>query len=131
MGDAYAGPVPLDLEFEPDLEVEPEPLGGAEVPRETKSGVGRDATLAEDDLVDPPWRNPNVLGEAVLTEPMRLEKLGQEDFAGVDGSELRHGGHLLVVVDDLDVERVGDAPDEADAPLVVDANAVLTSIGHP
>ena len=60
---------------------------------------------------------------------MRLKKLGQENFAGMDGRELRHGGHLLVVVDDLDVERVGGAPDEADAPLVVDANAVLTRPG--
>ena len=60
---------------------------------------------------------------------MRLKKLGQEDFTGMDGRELQHGGHLLVVIDDLDVERVGGAPDEADAPLVVDADAVLTRTG--
>ena len=34
---------------------------------------------------------------------------------------------LLVVVDDLDVEGIGGAPDEADAPLIVDADAVLAS----
>ena len=43
----------------------------------------------------------------------------------MDGCELCHGGHLRVVVDDLDVEGIGGAPDEADAPLVVDADAVL------
>jgi hypothetical protein len=32
-----------------------------------------------------------------------------------------------VVVDDLDVEGIGGAPDEADAPLIVDADAVLAS----
>lgn len=32
-----------------------------------------------------------------------------------------------MVVDDLDVEGVGGAPDEADAPLIVDAGAVLAS----
>ena len=43
----------------------------------------------------------------------------------MDGCELCHGGHLRVVVDDLDVEGIGGAPDEADAPLIVDADAVL------
>ena len=57
---------------------------------------------------------------------MRLKELGQEDFAGMNGGELWHGGHLLVVVDDLDVECIGNAPHEADAPLVVDADTVLT-----
>ena len=32
---------------------------------------------------------------------------------------------LLVIVDDLDVVRVAVLPPEADAPLIVDANAVL------
>jgi hypothetical protein len=32
-----------------------------------------------------------------------------------------------VVVDDLDVERIRAAPDEADSPLIVDSNAVLSS----
>src|SRR5262245_89272 len=35
-------------------------------------------------------------------------------------------GASSVVVDDLDVEGVVVLPDEADAPLIVDANAVLT-----
>ena len=30
-----------------------------------------------------------------------------------------------MVVDDLDVEGIGGAPDETDAPLIVDADAVL------
>jgi len=45
----------------------------------------------------------------------------------MDGCELCHGGHLRVVVDDLDVEGIGGAPDKADAPLIVDADAVLAS----
>ena len=127
MSDACPGAVALGLEFEPNLEVEPEALGGAEVPREPKSGVSGDAALAEDDLVDTPSGNTNVLGQAVLAETVRLEELGQEDFARMDGCELCHGGHLRVVVDDLDVEGIGGAPDEADAPLIVDADAVLAS----
>lgn len=117
MSDACPRTVALGLELKPDLKVEPEAFGGAEVPRETKSRVRGDAALAEDDLVDTPSRNANVLGEAVLAEPVGLQELGQEDFARMDGCELCHGGHLRVVVDDLDVEGIGGAPDEADAEL--------------
>ncbi len=127
MSDACPDAVALGLEFEPNLEVEPEALGGAEVPREPKSGVSGDAALAEDDLVDTPGGNTNVLGQAVLAETVGLQELGQEDFARMDGCELCHGGHLRVVVDDLYVEGISGAPDEADAPLIVDADAVLAS----
>ncbi len=125
MSDARPGAVALGLEFEPNLKVEPEAFGGAEVPREPKSRVSGDAALAEDDLVDTPSGDTNVFGQAVLAEPVGLEELGQEDFARMDGRELCHSGHLRVVVDDLDVESIGRAPDEADAPLIVDADAVL------
>ena len=131
MSDACPGAVALGLEFESNLEVEPEALGGAEVPREPKSRVSGDAALTEDDLVDTPSGNTNVLGQAVLAETVRLEELGQEDFARMNGCELCHGGHLRVVVDDLDVEGIGGAPDEADAPLIVDADAVLADTIAP
>ncbi len=72
MSDACPVAVALGLEFESDLEVEPEAFGGAEVPREPKSGVSGDSALAEDDLVDTTGRNTNVLGQAVLAEPVRL-----------------------------------------------------------
>ena len=94
MNDACTGPVALGLEFEPDLDVEPEALGSAEVPREPKSGVSGDAALAEDDLVDTPGRNTDVLGQAVLAETVRLEEVGQEDFARANGCERCQGGHL-------------------------------------
>ena len=68
MGDACPCAVALGLEFESNLEVEPEALGGAEVPREPKCGVSGDAALAEDDLVDTPSGNTNVFGQAVLAE---------------------------------------------------------------
>lgn len=127
MSDSCPGAVALGLELEPNLKVEPEALGGAEVPRQPKSGVSGDAALAEDDLVDTPGGNTNVLGQAVLAESVGFQELGQEDLAGMDGCELCHGGHLRVVVDDLDVEGIGGTPDEADAPLIVDADAVLAS----
>jgi uncharacterized protein YbbK (DUF523 family) len=77
MSDACPCAVALDLELEPNLEVEPEALGGAKVPREPKSRVSGDAALAKDDLVDTTGRDTNVLGQAVLAETVRLEELGQ------------------------------------------------------
>ena len=125
MSDACPAAVALGLELESCLEVEPEALGGAEAPREPKSGVRGDAAPAEDDLVDTPGRNADVPCPSVLAEPVGLQELGQEDVARMYGREPGHGGHLRVVVDDLDVEGTGGAPDEADAPRVVDADAVL------
>ena len=72
MSDACPCAVALGLEFEPNLKVEPEALGGAEVPREPKRGVSGDAALAEDDLVDTPGGNTNVLGQAVLAKSVGL-----------------------------------------------------------
>ncbi len=131
LSDARPRAFALGLQLEPNLEVEPEALGGAEVPREPKSGVSGEAALAEDDLVDTPGGNANVPGQAVLAETVGLQELGQEDFAGMDGCALCHGVPLRVLVDDLDVEGLGGAPDEADAPLIVDADAVLASAIAP
>lgn len=49
----------------------------------------------------------------------------------MNGREPRHGGHLRAGVDDLDVEGIGRAPDEADAPLIVEADAELAGTIAP
>lgn len=131
MSDACPAAVAVGLELESCLEVEPEALGGAEVPGEPKSGVRGDAAPAEDDLLDTPGRNTDVLCRSVLAEPVGLQELGQEDFARMNGREPGHGGHLRGVVDDLDVESTGGVLDEAAAPRIVDADPVLAStIAH-
>ena len=43
------------------------------------------------------------------------------------GHFTRHFRPPLVVIDDLDCGRAAIGPDEADAPLTIDADAVLTS----
>src|ERR1022692_1093974 len=49
-----AEPVFLELEVVAGLEVHPESFRGAEVAGEPQRGVGGDAPLAVDDLIDPP-----------------------------------------------------------------------------
>jgi len=45
-------PVFLDLQVIAGLQVQPEPLAGAEVPGQPQRGIRGDAALAVDDLVD-------------------------------------------------------------------------------
>jgi len=54
-------PVFLDLQVIPGLQVDPEPLRGAEEPGQPQRRVRADAALAVHDLVDPPGRDPDLL----------------------------------------------------------------------
>ena len=70
--------------------------------------------------------NADVLGEPVLRQSGGFEELLEQHLARLDGWELRRHDHLLVVVHDLDVVGVAGLPAEAEPPLAVDADGVLT-----
>jgi hypothetical protein len=116
-----------DIEVIPALEIHPKAIGCAEGSRESQRRVGGDRTLAVDDLVDASSGHGDGLREAVLGDAHRGQEFLEEDLSGVDrvvcGS---HDVSPLVVVSDLDVGGSGRGPGEADAPLVVDADAVLS-----
>lgn len=73
----------------------------------------------------------DLLSEAVLEELHRHEKLLEQELPRGDRLERDIGGLGLVIVDDLDVRRAGGGPAEADAVLIVDADAVLPGANHP
>jgi hypothetical protein len=73
--------VPLYVKVVARLEVQPEPIRGAEVTGEPKGGVSGDGALAVDNLIDASRRNADVLGESVLTNAHRLEELLEQDLA--------------------------------------------------
>jgi hypothetical protein len=79
-----------------------------------------------DDLVDAPSWHGDCLSQSILGDAHRVKELLEKDLSRVDrfvcGS---HDVSPLVVVGDLDVDRAGGCPGEADAPLVVDADTVL------
>ena len=58
-----ADPVLLGFQVVAGLQVQPEPLGGAEVPGQPQRGVRGDPALAVDDLVYPPGRDIYRLGQ--------------------------------------------------------------------
>ena len=78
-----AQPVLFHLEVVAGLQVQPEPLRSAEVPGQAQRGVRGDAPLAVDDLVDPPGRDVDRLGQLVLADSQRGEELLQQDLPRV------------------------------------------------
>jgi hypothetical protein len=45
--------VALHFQVEARLEIQPEPIGGAKIPRKPQRGIGADRSLPQDDLIDP------------------------------------------------------------------------------
>lgn len=78
------------------------------------------------DLVDAPWRDADVLGETILGQTERFQEILEEDFARVNRVQLARCHDASVIINDLNFVRVTVGPPEADAPLVVNANAVLS-----
>src|SRR5438309_10271279 len=74
---------PRLLEVEIRLQAHPVARRIAEVVRETQRGVGRDAALAENDLVDAPRRHADIARQRVLAQAARLQELLEENDARV------------------------------------------------
>ena len=110
------------------LKVQPEFRRGAEIARQPQGGVGGDPAPFVDDFPDAGRRHAQSQGQRMGREIERDEELFAQNLAGVG---LDPHGALLgvgrsVVIDDFDLVRAAIGPDEDDAPLVVDPNAVLS-----
>lgn len=70
--------IPISLQSHPEL------WRGLEQPRETKSGIGADAALPENDLVQSVQRDPELPGSVGLAETLRFQELLEKDLAGRD-----------------------------------------------
>jgi dihydrofolate reductase len=118
----------LLLQIKSRLEVEPKALGSAKVARQTQGSVGCDSASPVDNLIDPSRGNTDVLGDSILRNPHWLEKVAKQNLARVNRRKLSSGHkRFLVIVYDLNIMGVAVLPAEADAPLVIDANAVLAA----
>jgi len=81
----------LDLEVVAGLQVEPEPVGGAEVAGQAQRGVRGDASLAVDDLVDPPWRDGDGDRQVVLGDLKGVRKSSRRTSPGWIGAMVAIG----------------------------------------
>jgi hypothetical protein len=79
-------------------------------------------------LVNPSRWDTDILGDSILRNSHWLEEIVKQDLARVDRRKLSscHKG-VLVVVNDLYIMGVAILPTEANAPLVIDADAVLAA----
>ena len=119
--------VALDFEIKAGLKVEPESLGGPEIPSQAECGVSCHPPSSMNDLVDSSRRNTDVSSQSVLRDPQGFEEFCREDLARMDRCKFTGShGTLSVIVDDLDVIRIAILPSEANAPLIIHADAVLT-----
>src|SRR5437868_5464814 len=80
--------VTLHFEIVSSLKIQPEAVAGPEVARQPERGVSRNSSRAVHDLVDTARGHADVLRHAVLKDAERLEKIGGQHFAGVDGCQL-------------------------------------------
>ncbi|MFZ1123998.1 MAG: hypothetical protein WAN59_02495 [Candidatus Baltobacteraceae bacterium] len=85
------------------------------------------------DLGEARVRDADVLCKSRLRDAQRLEKLSQEDAAGMSRSPMGrdrkraiHHQLLIMIIDDLDVDRSRFRPAEADAVPVVDSDRRLS-----
>ncbi len=115
------------------LQAQPEAFRGSERSRQTLCRISGNPSLSKHDFVDPSRRNLYGSSKPILTDPHGLEKLFQKNLSGVDigqtiGSHLEFRQlTLLVIVHDFNLSSRIVLPFEANAPLVIDSDAVLTS----
>src|SRR4029079_11244487 len=64
--------------------------------------------------------------EGVLTDSHRRQEFQKQDFPGMDVRQLFHYSGDSVVIHDFNLIAEAFAPQEADAPLIVDADTMLT-----
>src|SRR5438067_1690991 len=67
------------------LQAHPELRRGIEQPREPERGIGADAALAEDDLVQAVQRNTEAARSVSLADAERLQELFEQDLARWNG----------------------------------------------
>lgn len=109
------------------LAVQPELGAVAEVGGKADGRISRDASLACDDGLDAALRDTRVERQPRLTQIHGLQEVLKQNFSRMDGGHtMFHTFTPSVVVHDLHSGRPVAFPPEADAPLIIDANAVLS-----
>ena len=124
--DFMLAPVADQSQIVINLEANPKLCGCAEIPRQAQRGVRRNGALLMNDFIDPAGRNSESAGQRILRQSERLHELLQEDFTRMNGFLVCFHLFPLVIIHDFHVQGIQTIPPEADPPLSVDSNAVLT-----
>lgn len=117
-----------DSEIEIGLESEPKLGRNTEVFAQSQRGVGSDSAFPVHNSADAAGWNGDFPRESIDTDVHWLHELLEKNLSGMDRGKqflVRHKASLMIV-DDLDVVSVAIFPNEANAPLIINANAMLT-----
>src|SRR5262249_22936762 len=111
------------------LEIHPELRCHGEIAGESQCSISRDAAAPIDDLAHAGDGHAEVASETVDAQPERPHEILPQNLAWVHwrkpARSWHHSSPSLVIVDDLHVVGIDVVRQEADAVLIVDANAVL------
>lgn len=126
-------------QVERGLKVQPGLRITAKIPAQAQGGISCDPSPLQQDVVDPGCRYSQMSGQGVATHVQWLQKILAQNFAGVHRahSVFRHvlafgfgvcvcRGRWSMVINDLNLGRTFVSPYEADAPLAVDPDTVLS-----
>lgn len=117
-----------DSEIEIALKSEPKLGRNTKVFAQSQRGVGSDSAFPVHNSADAAGWNSDFPGESIDTDVHWLHELLEKNLSGMDRVKqffVRHRSSLMIV-DDLDVVSVAIFPNEANAPLIINANAMLT-----
>lgn len=113
------------VKFIADLTVEPELRAVAEIGGKTHRRIDGDAALAGNDALNPAWGHTRIQRQTCLAQAHRLQKFLIQNFARMNGRHAVMHDLLLMVINNFNTMRASISPGKADAPLAVDADAVL------
>ncbi len=108
----------MSLQIKPPTGARPEVTGKAQ------GGVRRDGALAAHNLAHAHGRDAEGAGQFALAQTQRFKEVVYQNFARMHRWEFSF--HSSVVIHNFNVVRVLTLPAEANAPLLIDSNAVLS-----
>jgi hypothetical protein len=117
-----------DSEIEIGLKSEPKLGRNTEVFAQSQRGVSSDSSFPIHNSADAAGWNSDFPGESIDADVHWLHELLEKNLSGMDRVKqflVRHKSSLMIV-DDLDVVSVAIFPNEANAPLIINSNAMLT-----
>jgi len=116
-----------DSEIEIGLKSEPKLGRNTEVFAQSQRGVGSDSAFPVHNSADAAGWNSDFPGESIDTDVHWLHELLEKNLSRMNRIEQFFARHKssLVIVDDFDVVSVAIFPNEANAPLTINANAML------
>jgi hypothetical protein len=107
------------------LQIQPELRRSVEVTSQSEGGIDSNSTFLSDNVIDSRGGNTQSNRQSVCAHIQRNEKFLSKDLSRVNGPHFIHRLYLLVVIGYLYITRA-IRPTKADAPLLIDSDAVLT-----